>query len=144
MSIIDSINFRENKLIFSGIWGEAELILGIWGAKEKYFQGAEVLFFQGVGEINALFSGIKGAQTPPWVASHMLLVNKIISMVKSLRNVYIQIFNVNLFKQTLIDYFVCFVNPIMYLYIQNFCFLQKSFFPENNGMALCLTPHTSS
>ena len=24
-----------------GIWGEAELIFRIWGAKEKYFQGAE-------------------------------------------------------------------------------------------------------
>ena len=34
-------------------------MLNIWGAKGKYFQGAEVL-----GEINALFSGIKGAQTP--------------------------------------------------------------------------------
>ena len=41
-----------------GLWGEAELILRIWGAKEKYFQGAE-----GFGEINALLSGIKGAQT---------------------------------------------------------------------------------
>ena len=41
--VIDSINFRENWLIFLGIWGEAELVLGIWGAKEKYFQGAELL-----------------------------------------------------------------------------------------------------
>ena len=40
MSVIDSINFREDWLIFLGIWGEAELILGILGAKEKYFQGA--------------------------------------------------------------------------------------------------------
>ena len=35
------MHFRENWLIFLGIWGEAELILRIWGAKEKYFQGAE-------------------------------------------------------------------------------------------------------
>ena len=42
--------FRENWLIFWGIWGEAKLILRIWGAKEKYFQGADD-------------SGIKGAQT---------------------------------------------------------------------------------
>ena len=26
---------------FGGFGGEAELILGIWGAKAKYFQGAE-------------------------------------------------------------------------------------------------------
>ena len=51
-----TLYFRKNWLIFWGIWGEAELILRIWGAKEKYFQG--------FGEINALFSGIKGAQTP--------------------------------------------------------------------------------
>ena len=55
------IHLRENWLIFLGILGEAELILKNWGAKEKYFQGAEEF-----GEINALFSGIiiKGAQTP--------------------------------------------------------------------------------
>ena len=35
------IRFRKNWLIFGGIWGEGELILRIWGAKEKYFQGAE-------------------------------------------------------------------------------------------------------
>ena len=57
-----TLHFRESGLIFWGIWGEAELILRIWGAKEKYFQGAEVL--SGIRVINALFSGIKGAQTP--------------------------------------------------------------------------------
>ena len=60
-----TLHFRENWLTFWGIWGEAELILRIWGAKEKYFQGAEVLSFRDLGEINALFSGIKRAQTPP-------------------------------------------------------------------------------
>ena len=35
------IHFRENWLIFWGISEEAELILRICGAKEKYFQGAE-------------------------------------------------------------------------------------------------------
>ena len=34
----------ENWLIFFGIWGEAELILRTWGAKEKYFQGAEAFW----------------------------------------------------------------------------------------------------
>ena len=47
--MIDSINFRENRLLFLGIWGEAEFILRIWGAKEKYFQGAEVLSFRELG-----------------------------------------------------------------------------------------------
>ena len=45
----------ENWLIFLGIWEEAELFLGIWGAKH---------YLQVDGEINALFSWIKGAQTP--------------------------------------------------------------------------------
>ena len=58
------IDFRENWLIFLGIWGEAELILRIWGAKEKYFQGAEEFFFQGFWEMNPILSGIKGAQMP--------------------------------------------------------------------------------
>ena len=35
------MHLRENWLIILGIWGEAELILKIWGAKEKYFQGDE-------------------------------------------------------------------------------------------------------
>ena len=50
------MQLRENWLIFLGIWGEAELILRIWGATEKYSLGAEEF-----GEISALFSGIKGA-----------------------------------------------------------------------------------
>ena len=32
------IQFRENWLIFWGIWEEAELILRIWGAKESIFR----------------------------------------------------------------------------------------------------------
>ena len=56
---------RENWLIFLGIWGEAELFLRICGAKAKYFLRSRGNYFQGFGEINALFSGIKGAQTPP-------------------------------------------------------------------------------
>ena len=60
----------ENWLIFWGIWGEAELILRVWGAKEKYFQGAGKFSLRDLGEINSLFSGIKAAQTP-WGASQM-------------------------------------------------------------------------
>ena len=60
------IHFRENWLIFLGIWGETELILRMWGgSKGKILSGSCGIFFQGFGEINALFSGIHGAQTPP-------------------------------------------------------------------------------
>ena len=44
-----TLHFRENWLTFGGFWGEAELILRIWGAKEKYFQGAEVLSCRDLG-----------------------------------------------------------------------------------------------
>ena len=43
------IYFRENWLIFLGICGEAELILRILRAKEKYFQGAEEFSFRDLG-----------------------------------------------------------------------------------------------
>ena len=46
-------------LYFWGFGEKLNYFLRIWGAKEKYLQGAEEF-----GEINALFSGIKGAQTP--------------------------------------------------------------------------------
>ena len=32
------MHLRENCLIFLGIWGEAEVILRIWGAKENTFK----------------------------------------------------------------------------------------------------------
>ena len=35
------------------------------GSKGKILLGSRGNYFQGSGEINALFSGIKGAQTPP-------------------------------------------------------------------------------
>ena len=35
------------------------------GSKGKILLGSQGNYFQGSGEINALFSGIKGAQTPP-------------------------------------------------------------------------------
>ena len=57
-------NFRENWLIFLGIWGEAELILGIWGAKEKYFQGAEVLSFRELGRSMHYFHGSREHRPP--------------------------------------------------------------------------------
>ena len=49
---------------FGGIWEEAELILRIWGAKEKYFQGAEVLSFRDLGRSMNYFQGSR-EQRPP-------------------------------------------------------------------------------
>ena len=51
------LHFRENWLIFLGIWGEVELILRILGAKEKYFQGTEVPFFRNSGRKMHYFKG---------------------------------------------------------------------------------------
>ena len=48
------IHFRENWLIFLGIWGEAGLILGICEARQNTFRELRI-FFHGFGEINALF-----------------------------------------------------------------------------------------
>ena len=42
-------HFRENWIIFWGIWGGAELNLGIWGAKAKFFQGAEEILVRDLG-----------------------------------------------------------------------------------------------
>ena len=53
------MHFRENWLIFLRIWGEAELILRILGAKEKYFQEAEEFW-----EISALFLRDQGSIDP--------------------------------------------------------------------------------
>ena len=58
------IHFRENWLIFWGIWGEAELILRIWGAKENFFQGAEEFSFRDLGRSMNYFQGSR-KQRPP-------------------------------------------------------------------------------
>ena len=59
-----TLDFRENWLTFWGIWGEAELILRIWGANEKYFQGAEVLSFRDLGDKCIIFRD-QGSTDPP-------------------------------------------------------------------------------
>ena len=64
------ILFRENWLIFLGIWGEAELVLRIWGAKENTFRELKNQVF---GEISSLFSGVKGAQTSSGEPQHLTL-----------------------------------------------------------------------
>ena len=57
------IHFRENWLIFLGIWG-AEIISRIWGAKEKYFQGAEEFSFRDLGRSMHYFQGSRGHRPP--------------------------------------------------------------------------------
>ena len=63
----------ENWLIILVIWGEAELFSGIW-EQRKILLGSRGNCFHGFWEINALFSGIKGAQTPPGGLSVVILL----------------------------------------------------------------------
>ena len=58
------IHFWENWLIFLGTWGESELILRIWGAMEKYFQGAEEFSVRDFGRSMHYFQG-RGNTDPP-------------------------------------------------------------------------------
>ena len=59
------IHFRENWLRYLEIWGEVELILRTWGAKEKYFQGAEEFSFRDSGRSMHYFQGSR-EHRPPW------------------------------------------------------------------------------
>ena len=52
-------------LYFWGILGEAELILGIWGAKAIYFQGAEQ-FFPGIWGDHCITFREQGSTEHPW------------------------------------------------------------------------------
>ena len=65
---IDSINFRENWLIFLGIWGEAELILRIWGAKENIFREKRYFLSGSWGDQCIIFRD--QGSTDPLGASH--------------------------------------------------------------------------
>ena len=58
-----------------GDLGEDELILGIWGAKAKYFQGAED--FSGIGGDQCIIFGEKGSTDPLGVS---LLVRQLITI----------------------------------------------------------------
>ena len=59
------IHFRQNWLIILEIWGEADSILRIWGAKEKYFQGAEEFDFRNLGRSKYYFQGSR-EHRPLW------------------------------------------------------------------------------
>ena len=78
-----SVNFRENLLIFWGIWGEAKLILGIWGAKETYFKRAEVLSSRELGGSIHYFQGSREHRPPPPLGG---LTVKHLKYVKSFLN----------------------------------------------------------
>ena len=58
------IHFRENCLIFLGIWGEAELVLGIWGAKANNFREKGKLFSVIWGDQCTIFRDL-GSTYPP-------------------------------------------------------------------------------
>ena len=58
------IHFRENWLIFWGIWGEAELILRIWGAKENNFRELRNFLSWILGDDRIIFRD-QGSKDPP-------------------------------------------------------------------------------
>ena len=59
------IHFRENWLILLGILGEAEIIFRIWGAKGKFFHGAEDFSFRDLWRSMHDFQGSR-EHRPPW------------------------------------------------------------------------------
>ena len=65
----EKIHFKENQLIFFRVLGEVELILRIWGAKEKYCQGAEEFSFMDLGRSVHYFQGSR-EHIPPGGSSY--------------------------------------------------------------------------
>ena len=55
---------RANWLLLLGVLGEDELILGIWGAKAKYFQGVEDFFPRIWGDQCIIFRKQGSTDTP--------------------------------------------------------------------------------
>ena len=58
------IHFREIWLIFLGIWGEAIISLGIWGAKANTFRETKNLFAGRWGDECIIFRD-QGSTDPP-------------------------------------------------------------------------------
>ena len=58
------IHFRENWLIFLGLWGEAVLFLGIWEAKANTFRETRKLFAMRRGDECIIFRD-QGSTDPP-------------------------------------------------------------------------------
>ena len=65
------IHFRENWLIFLGIWGEAELFLGILGAKENTFR-EQRKFFSGIWGDHCIIFWDQGSTDPPGGLNNLL------------------------------------------------------------------------
>ena len=63
------MNFRENWLIFLGIWGEAELFLGIWEAKANTFWQTRTLFAERRGDQCIIFMD-QGSTVPTTGGPH--------------------------------------------------------------------------
>ena len=61
-----TLRFREDWLILLGISGDAELILRIWGAKEKYFPGAEEFSFRDLRSMH-YFQGAREHRPRPLI-----------------------------------------------------------------------------
>ena len=75
------IHFREIWLRFLGIWGEAELILRIWGAKKKYFQGAEVFSFGDWGDQYIIFRHQGSIDSPGGLIYRTLSVKVVLPLL---------------------------------------------------------------
>ena len=58
------MRFRENWHIFLEIWGEAELFLGVWGAKANTFRETRKLFAGRRGDQCIIFRD-QGSTAPP-------------------------------------------------------------------------------
>ena len=69
LNILSNVHFRENWLIILGIWGVAEIILRIWGAKENYFQGAEEFSFMDLGRSMHYFQVSREHRPPGGLSS---------------------------------------------------------------------------
>ena len=59
------MHFRENLHIFLGIWGEAELLLGIWEARQNTFREQRKIFSGIWGDQYIIFRD-QGSTDPPW------------------------------------------------------------------------------
>ena len=59
------LHFRENWPIFFGIWGEAELILRIWGAKENIFRELRYFLSGSLGDQCIIFRDQGSTDLPP-------------------------------------------------------------------------------
>ena len=76
LKYVNLIIWKENYILgriglyFWGLGGEAELILRIWVAKEKYFQGAEVLSFRDLERSMHNFQGSREHRPPGGLRSY--------------------------------------------------------------------------